>query len=424
MSSKSNIDKLFKDGLGNPSPHSFNEDAWNNMNSMLNERDKFSWMSLGKLASAALFLSTLFIGSTIPDAQLIASSETTTQSNAVSSIRPFAKNSTTLESNSSSLFGSKDNASFFTSADSDISGNKIPENGESNKTLIAMYGRNNSIAPIASKASNNVVSSLAKQETSYDGLVSKKQAENPSLNSDISTISKITPSSLEAFNVEFPEYGFDPVDASTMPKNYIRSLSVFGGITLENGLGSASQLSTNNLLYTAGFYYNIEATPNISVSTGLGYRTKSGKGIELSRTQTEYGFGKSQTTETLALNRLHYIDLPIEVRYDIKGQHSVFGGASISYLAGVKSAIAKTHDESFQSSISSVENTWNYKDGLNKWDAGVRVGYDYNLGQNLSIGGMVQYGLMDITSNETFDVQDNSNNLEVRVTLKYTPFRF
>jgi len=31
---------------------------------------------------------------------------------------------------------------------------------------------------------------------------------------------------------------------------------------------------------------------------------------------------------------------------------------------------------------------------------------------------------MDITSNETFDVQDNSNNLEVRVTLKYTPFRF
>jgi len=156
----------------------------------------------------------------------------------------------------------------------------------------------------------------------------------------------------------------------------------------------------------------------------LGYRSKSGKGIELIRTQTEYGFGKTETTETLALNRLHYIDLPVELRYDIKGQHSVFAGASLSYLAGVKSALTTTHEESLQSSTNSTENTWNYQDGLNKLDAGVRLGYDYKLNQNLSIGGMVQYGLMDITSNETFEVQDNSNNMEVRVTLKYTPFRF
>jgi len=422
MSDKSNIDKLFREGLGNPTPHAFSEAGWENMNSMLNEREKFSWMSIGKLASAALFLSTVIIGSNIPNNQLIASSETTTQNTEVNSPRSIAQNSISLAANNSGNFGLQKEDSFV--RDSKLSSNQLPENNKTNKTLVAATRENVTDLPNDfNEEDKTSSSSIERAENSIESS-SEGNIDVFAFNSEFSNIDKIKPSSLESIEVDFAEYGFDPVEKSTMPAIHNQSLSIFGGITLENGLGSANQLSGNNFLYTAGFYYNLEASENISVSTGLGYRSKSGKGIELSRTQTEYGFGKSQTTETLALNRLHYIDLPIEVRYDIKGKHTVFGGASISYLAGVKSAIAKTNNESFESSTSSVENTWNYNDGLNKWDAGVRVGYDYNLGRNLSIGGMLQYGLMDITSNETFEIQDNSNNMEVRVTLKYTPFRF
>jgi hypothetical protein len=422
MSDKSNIDKLFREGLGSPTPHAFSEAGWDNMNSMLNEREKFSWMSVGKLASAALFLSTVLIGSNIPDNQLIASSETTTQNTEVNSPLSIAQNSISLATNNSSNFGFQKEDSFV--RDSDFSSNQLPENKKTNKTLVALTRDDVNVLPgDYNEEDKTSSSSIERTENSIESS-SEGNIDVIAFNNEFSNIDRITPSSLESIEVDFAEYGFDPVAKSTMPKVLNQSLSIFGGITLENGLGSVSQLSRNNFLYTAGFYYNLEASENISISTGLGYRSKSGKGIELSRTQTEYGFGKSQTTETLALNRLHYIDLPVEVRYDIKGKHTVFGGASISYLAGVKSAIAKTNDESFESSTSSIENTWNYTDGLNKWDAGVKVGYDYNLGRNLSIGGMLQYGLMDITSNETFEIQDNSNNMEVRVTLKYTPFRF
>ena len=97
MSSKSNIDELFRDGLSNPTPHAFNEDAWDSMNAMLNERDKFSWMSLGKLASAALFLSTVLIGSNIPDAQLIASSGKSIQDTEASYTQTSSENSGQLK---------------------------------------------------------------------------------------------------------------------------------------------------------------------------------------------------------------------------------------------------------------------------------------------------------------------------------------
>ncbi len=415
MSSKSNIDELFRDGLSNPTPHAFNENAWDSMNAMLNERDKFSWMSLGKLASAALFLSTVLIGSNIPDAQLIASSGKSIQDTEASYTQTSSENSGQLKIAESRSLESKNSLN----KSANIRTNQELKINNINKVLLAVAGNDRQALPVEVVEVNN--SSF--ESKTGDVVPANQPNEFYSKYNEVNIV-KIEASALDPLKVDFAESGFDPVDKSSMPKRNIQSISVFGGITLENGLGSTGQLSANNFLYTAGFYYNIETTQNISISTGLGYRSKSGKGIELIRTQTEYGFGKTETTETLALNRLHYIDLPVELRYDIKGQHSVFAGASLSYLAGVKSALTTTHEESLQSSTNSTENTWNYQDGLNKLDAGVRLGYDYKLNQNLSIGGMVQYGLMDITSNETFEVQDNSNNMEVRVTLKYTPFRF
>ena len=391
MSSKSNIDELFRDGLSNPTPHAFNEDAWDSMNAMLNERDKFSWMSLGKLASAALFLSTVLIGSNIPDAQLIASSGKSIQDTEASYTQTSSENSGQLKIAESRSLESKNSLN----KSANIRTNQEPKINNTNKALLAVAGNDRQALPVEVVEVNN--SSF--ESKTGDVVPANQPNEFYSKYNEVNIV-KIEASALDPLKVDFAESGFDPVDKSSMPKRNIQSISVFGGITLENGLGSTGQLSANNFLYTAGFYYNIEATQNI------------------------YGFGKTETTETLALNRLHYIDLPVELRYDIKGQHSVFAGASLSYLAGVKSALTTTHEESLQSSTNSTENTWNYQDGLNKLDAGVRLGYDYKLNQNLSIGGMVQYGLIDITSNETFEVQDNSNNMEVRVTLKYTPFRF
>lgn len=421
MSDKSNIDRLFREGLNNSAPHAFNEAAWDNMSSMLNEREKLSWLSLGKLASAALFLSTLFVGSNIPDVGLLATSEAENPRIEINSTRTVVDKPLLAANNlEGKRFKADTKNSPVPSTRSDFSSS--PE-GKGDYEASAIGGaapNSNEFVAIEDLAIDNSENIASLEENAKS--VIDSEYESNLINSI--TINKITPNSVKSINIESEDYSFDPVDQTTMPKLNIQSLSVFAGITLENGLGSASQLSANNLLYTAGFYYNIAATENLSFSTGLGYRSKSGKGIELSRTQTEYGFGKSETTETLTLNRLHYVDLPIEVQYNIKGKHSVIAGASLSYLAGVKSAFATTHEESLQSSTTSSENTWDYEDGLNKLDAGIRVGYDYSLNQNFSIGGMVQYGLMDITSNETFEIQDNSNNMEVRVTLKYTPFRF
>ena len=116
--------------------------------------------------------------------------------------------------------------------------------------------------------------------------------------------------------------------------------------------------------------------------------------------------------------------MPLEVNYNLKGKHNILVGASTSYLVAVNSQLEETKTESLKESQSTTSSSWDYQEGLQNVDLNLRVGYDYNLSNNLKIGGQVQYGLTDITSNQIYEVQDNSNNMEVRVTLKYNPFKF
>lgn len=416
MKSGSNIDKLFREGLNNPQHHAFNEGAWSNMESMLNQKDRMSWMSVGRLSAAALFLSTLFVASSGISEQALLAENNVGQNTAKIVDQPVKPSSSRLIIADNSDSRSEVEKTLITNESPIVA--EIAENGAIKTNPDMSSGNSKIVDNDVSLSSFKAVSKVEdKEEIGNAEMTQMDPRENL-------TLAFVEPKSLSEVDVDMDAVGFDPVDAANLPKTLNQSISVFAGITLENGLGSSQDITANNLLYTAGMYYTVGLGNDVSISTGLGYRSKSGKGIDLSRTQTEYGFGKTSTTETLSLDRLHYVDLPIELSYDIKGKHSVIAGASVSYLVGVKSAIETKNEESLHNPTTQSENTWDYRDGLNNLDANLRVGYDYKLNTNLSIGGMVQYGLMDITSNETFQVVDNSKNVEVRVTLKYTPFRF
>ncbi len=423
MKNESNIDKLFREGLSNPSPQVFNEKAWQNMDALLNEKRAFSWTSAGKLASAAIFLTTLFVASNqvqvpvgegryaeigINDTQrmenqlpkffeakvLVASNESASTS--------------AIKSSSSRVAGFSKNGTKTSIEDNEI--DRMPPT--ENQNLTPVIAEQSMSGSLDSELSEEMPQKVIRTATEDDVLAA---------NLDISAMQ---PSPLNLTNEQAAYVGFDPVGPAQLPKIKRQSLSAFAGITLENGLGSSTNLSIYNLLYTAGLYYTVEVSKKFAIASGVAYRTKSGKGIELTRTQTEYGFGKSVQTQNLTLNRLHYIDIPLEVHYNHKGLHDIYAGASASYLLGVNSTLAETNSESLASEEQKTSSTWSYSEGISKVDLNVRVGYDYSIGQQLKIGGMVQYGLSDITSNETFEVIDNSRNMEVRVTLKYTPFRF
>ncbi len=423
MKDQSNIDKLFRNGLSNPSPHAFNESAWENMSDMLDQRDKMSWMSVGKLSAAALFLSTLFVASSsITDSTDLA--KISTQVSGASKVeQPIEK------ANAQPVLASnqKQTKEIITvePAQLTVTDTKTPEAFSNAVVIDHPATKNTKTKENWATVSNNMPFALPESNKDINPTDVSESTEVAQLNSrENLTLELVDSKTLTNIDVDFADAGFDPVDASNLPKSLNQSLSVFGGLMLENGLGTSPSLTASNLLYTAGFYYSVNVAKNFNISTGLSYRSKSGKGVELSRTQTTYGFGKTERTETLALDRLHYIDLPLEVSYDIKGKHSIIAGASIGYLAGVRSSLATKNEESLYASSEESKNTWNYRDGLNNFDANLRLGYDYQLQNNLSIGGMVQYGLLDITNDQTFNVVDNSNNLEVRVTLKYTPFKF
>lgn len=416
MREESNIDKLFREGLSDAQPHAFNEAAWDNMSAMLDQKQRFSWQRVGKLASAAMFLSTLFIASNqLPvetETSLIVENQTEAAINAITegasienraqgentqaNLTSSAKEQAATDRNGSDLLAE----SFTPKPASQIS---ISVNKESTENTEAVESFKSETASSEIVFTSNAIDKLEPAPADLGGVLGTT-AEGLALNDDYA--------------------GFDPVDPESLPKNKRQSIGFYGGFTLENGLSSTTDMGIHNLLYAGGLTYSLDLTENISLNTGIGYRSKSGKGIELSRTQTTYGFGKSTSTQTLALNRLHYAEMPLEVNYNLKGKHNILVGASASYLVAVNSQLEETKTESLKESQSTTTSSWDYQEGLQNIDLNLRVGYDYNLSDNLKIGGQVQYGLTDITSNQIYEVQDNSNNMEVRVTLKYNPFKF
>lgn len=416
MREESNIDKLFREGLSVAQPHAFNEAAWDNMSAMLDQKQSFSWQRVGKLASAAMFLSTLFIASNqLPvetETSLIVQNQTESAINAIiegasienraqtenaqASLTSSAKEQAATDRNGSDLL-----AESFTPKPASQISVSVKEESTENTEDVESFKSETASSEIA--FTSNAINKLEPAPADLGGVLGTT-TDRLALNDDYA--------------------GFDPVDPESLPKNKRQSIGFYGGFTLENGLASTTDMGIHNLLYVGGLTYSFELSENISLNTRIGYRSKSGKGIELSRTQTTYGFGKSTSTQTLALNRLHYAEMPLEVNYNLKGKHNILVGASTSYLVAVNSQLEETKTESLKESQSTTTSSWDYQEGLQNIDLNLRVGYDYNLSNNLKIGGQVQYGLTDITSNQVYEVQDNSNNMEVRVTLKYNPFKF
>ncbi len=234
----------------------------------------------------------------------------------------------------------------------------------------------------------------------------------------LAEIKPLNPHSFE-FSDELPS-----LQSQSVPKaDYVRTkenehyVAVVGGTSLSKSYLNDGSFGAQRAFQTAGLRYVRSLSNNISLQTGLMYYATTGDGIELNYGGKIYGFGSTQTSQTVKPRSMHYLSLPIGIKYRLTEQHGLRLGGEIAYLMNVRSELTETAtNRNGDAFVLSSKKEWGYYGGLKDYDASLYAGYEFKPLPNFSISANAQYGLVDVVDE---GVNANSNPLRFVVALEY-----
>lgn len=119
----------------------------------------------------------------------------------------------------------------------------------------------------------------------------------------------------------------------------------------------------------------------------------------------------------LQLKDMVFANVNVFTNYRIAPAHKLKFGMGIEYLVGVRSNMSYVND--FTSEITTVNNNWGVKDGLNKFDLRFTVGYEYEVSDRFSIQVNSNFGTNDRTNNVFLGTAQKDNEINVMLGLKY-----
>jgi hypothetical protein len=213
---------------------------------------------------------------------------------------------------------------------------------------------------------------------------------------------------------------FDPA-AGQLPKlMYRHSLSVYGGMNISQS--GWSQGANKRILGTAGIEYAFAMSGTFSLHAGLGYRLSDARGISSSSEQIDYGFGKKVVREQHETSELHFVDMPFDIRVASARMGYLFTGVRFSFLANVKSNVLRSEEVSLVEPNATTSVSWGDKSNFKEWNAGLRLGYGYSIGNRWSAEVMADIPLQSMLTSEV--VQGERISPEYRAVVKYKLYKF
>lgn len=119
----------------------------------------------------------------------------------------------------------------------------------------------------------------------------------------------------------------------------------------------------------------------------------------------------------LQLKDMLFANVNFFSNYRIAPAHKLKFGVGVEYLVGVRSNMSYVND--FTSEITTVNNNWGVKDGLNKFDLRFTVGYEYEVNSRFAIQLNSNFGVNDRTDNMFIGEAQKDNEINVMLGLKY-----
>ncbi len=427
MSKENNIDKLFRNSLQDQE-YSFNEDAWGEMESMLDARSsKTSWYRRSGIAASLLLL--ISIGSywyiqspnNIPN---------NIEEKQVASVDDDIN--VPLEQNEANNLETKADKTVVAEAGllpklTSTSSKKAVDNGSKEEPIVKnriVFNRMAIVSNLRDITISTPVNFIVKEpaeEIVYQVEERELIAETKSSKTETNEYDNYD--SGEEY-LEFPNApSTDPVDKSLIV-NKRHSLDVSLANTFNHGFSNNSGIFGNNFINSIGIEYAYQLNDKFIIGSGVFYKSKTGNGLNIGYSQEQYGFGRTTTNTTIQVNSLHYAEIPLFIDYQVFQKHHFIGGATFSYLTGVRNRVMETKTETLQGTQTNFETQWGLKDHFNSMDLGIRLGYEYELTKNFKVGASAQFGLLDFTNDAQWASTDKNRHQELQISLKYKFLRF
>jgi hypothetical protein len=119
----------------------------------------------------------------------------------------------------------------------------------------------------------------------------------------------------------------------------------------------------------------------------------------------------------LQLKDMIYTNINGLVNYRIAVDHKLKFGVGIDYLVGVRSNMSYVDD--FTSEITTVNNNWGVKEGVNKVDLKLSIGYEYEISERFKLQINSSFGVFDRTDDSFLNDPSSDREINVMMGLKY-----
>jgi hypothetical protein len=128
-----------------------------------------------------------------------------------------------------------------------------------------------------------------------------------------------------------------------------------------------------------------------------------------------FSFGLENNQTVIVTNHISYVEIPVNIHYNLVKNHYVNAGVTFAYAIQASSDVTRADQDKSQTE-------YGYLNALNRKDIKLSIGYSYMAGKKWIVTSAYQYGLMDISTNAQFKSNSIDRNSGIRITLGYKLF--
>lgn len=257
-----------------------------------------------------------------------------------------------------------------------------------NNTFPNQFIQNKITNPIIDKE-ENVETKTTIPSSTIPSTVETKDEKEEEISKPIAATITTIPSLdflLENKNMEIPSINIDETCSYFHGKKKVRFGVTAGAVgypLIENN-STQPFIGAKAGIFAEYNFFTLKRKGHWSIGSELLYHYRSGNFIATqSNENVQYSFGRRVTTNFLTPKNLHYLELPIYLKYKLP-KVNFETGVSMNYLAGVRGILEQDNAN---------QEVWISSLGFKKYHANVLLGFQYKLNDNIGFGVRMNYTL-------------------------------
>ncbi len=194
------------------------------------------------------------------------------------------------------------------------------------------------------------------------------------------------------------------------------------------GWAGYNEAGKNGLGFTGGIYYQRALSKRFDLGLSILYTSRGGLNTHKSFVNSNYGFGIESDVTIVSAQTLHYLSLPLTIRFNISPRSHIYIGAAYYQLFATTSKITNQTENSFGVVESNTEKQTGEHKAFRNNDLVAFLGYDLTLFSRMSVGLQINYGFFDNVNNSYYTMygytpKQFDRNMGLQLQLKYDLIR-